>query len=210
MTAEYFLASKSFLSIFLGCKTFRFTVPLILLMFPVHFGLPFPFSSSNHFKFPFLHKACLPWSNFHLLFFSLFFLFFFVFPHSSLIVSDSYSNLSTPTFQSISVSASHQQIRRHFSILLDTSPSTSVASFSFLSYSLNLKYLPLSTLFTSLWILFRQDPRKANSPKDCLQYKGKGVLILTYMYCFCSCLLQSTAAIVLKNLLKYQEWNMLK
>lgn len=76
MTAEYFLASKSFLSIFLGRKTFRFTVPLILLMSPVHFGLPFPFSSSNHFKFSFLHKACLPWSNFHLLFFSLFFLFF--------------------------------------------------------------------------------------------------------------------------------------
>lgn len=76
MTAEYFLASKSFLSIFLGHKTFCFTVPLILLMSPVHFGLLFPFSSSNHFKFPFLHKACLPWSNFHLLFFSLFFLFF--------------------------------------------------------------------------------------------------------------------------------------
>lgn len=82
MTAEYFLASKSFLSIFLGRKTFRFTVPLILLMSPVHFGLPFPFSSSNHFKFSFLHKACLPWSNFHLLFFSLFFLFFFLYFHT--------------------------------------------------------------------------------------------------------------------------------
>lgn len=138
MTAKYFLISKSSFSIFLGCKTFCFIVPLILLLFP--------FSLSNHFKSPFLHKTYLSWS-FTLLFFLWFSFFFLEFPDSSLIVSNSYSSLFTPTFQSITASASHQQIRSYFYILLDISLSTSAANPSFLSYSLNLKNLLLSNFF---------------------------------------------------------------
>lgn len=75
---------------------------------------------------------------------------FFVFTHSSLIVSDSYSSLFAPAFQPISARASHQQIRSHFSVPLDIPLSTLVARPSFLSYSLNLKYLLQSTLSKSL------------------------------------------------------------
>lgn len=73
MTEEYGLVSKSFLSVFLQCKPFCSTMPLILLTSLVHLGLLFPFSSSNHFKLPFLRKGCLTLSYFHLL--------LFLFPH---------------------------------------------------------------------------------------------------------------------------------
>lgn len=84
MTAKYFLDSKSSFLIFLGYKASCFTVPLILLLSLVHFGLLFPFSLSNPFKYPFLHKACMPWSYFHSLFFVLFFHFLYLHTHHSL------------------------------------------------------------------------------------------------------------------------------
>lgn len=71
MTEEYGLVSKSFLSIFLQCKPFCSTVPLILLMSLVHLGLLFPFLPS-HVKTLFLHKGCLA---------SYFYLQLFLFPH---------------------------------------------------------------------------------------------------------------------------------
>lgn len=71
MTEEYGLVSKSFLSIFLQCKPFCSTVPLILLMSLVHLGLLFPFLPS-HVKSLFLHKGCLT---------SYFYLLLFLFPH---------------------------------------------------------------------------------------------------------------------------------
>ena len=120
--------------------------------------------------------------------------------------SDFYSNLSTPTSQP----ASHPQTRIYISILLDSPPSTSVASPSFLSYPRNLQYLSLSTLFKSYScpsefksarILLKPTALKAAS----WCYKGEGVLALTYINCFCSCLQQPTAATALKILLNSEN-----
>lgn len=215
MTAKYFLASKSSLLIFLGHNTFCFifsSVPLILLMSFVHFGLLFLFSLSNHFKSPFLHKACLPWSYFYLLFFALFFLFLYLHTHHHclwFIFQSFHSNFSKNLC--LSFTSTNQE-----PLLCSTGH-----SFILLGCQYQLPFLlpqpkiptpiyPLQVLLMSFWILFRQDPPKVNSPKGWPQHKGKGVLILTYTYCFCSCLQQPTAAIALKNLLKYQELSMLK
>lgn len=109
---------------------------------------------------------------------------FFYFDTSLLILSYSYSNLSTPICESISASASHPQTRIHISVLLDTLPSTSAVSPSFLSDSLNLQYLSLSTPFK-----FYSCPSEFKSGRILLkptalkaagwQYKGEGVLALT-------------------------------
>lgn len=131
---------------------------------------------------------------------------FVCFSFSSITNSDSYSNFSTPTSQLISSSASRPQTRIHTSILLDTSPSTSVASLSFLFHSLNLQYLSLSTLFKLCScssefkagsILLEPTVLKATG----WQYKGEGVLAFIYIIFFCSCLQQLTAAPTLKSLL---------
>lgn len=101
MTGEYGLVSKSFLSISLQCKLFCSTVPLILLMSLVQLGLVFPFSSSNHFKSPFLDKGCLISSYFPLLL-------FFISTHHH-----SFSLIPTPTFPLPFVSQSLPQLHIH-------------------------------------------------------------------------------------------------
>lgn len=183
MAAKYFLASKSSLLIFLGHKTFCCTMTLMVLMSLVHFGLLFPFSLSNHFNSPFLPKACLPWSYFHLLFFALFFHFLYLYTHHSLSVMP-IPVFSLPTFQSISASASHQQIRSHFSVLLDIPLFTLVASPSFFSCSVNLKYLLLSTLFESNLCLSefysgRILPKQTALKIDCSIREGVSLFPLT-------------------------------